>query len=171
MLREVIVVGLETTIKAVAAFIMATRLYNTVWRTTSPIMICTALKSVMINIDASMVDTARVNIIISNLGEMRRKETSKETTNIKTGIMRKQFSAYFIRWQQYKRVNQESHHGYNPGETYPVTGNNGPLQWSHNERKGISNHGLHDCLLKHLFRHRWKKTPKLRVTGLCEGDR
>ena len=26
------------------------------------------------------------------------------------------------------------------------------------------------CLLKRLFRHRSKKTPKLRVTGLCEGN-
>ena len=27
-----------------------------------------------------------------------------------------------------------------------------------------------DCLLNRLFRHRWKKTSKLRVTGLCEGN-
>ena len=28
----------------------------------------------------------------------------------------------------------------------------------------------HDCLLNHLFRHRSKKTSKLRVTGLCAGN-
>ena len=46
-----------------------------------------------------------------------------------------------------------------------------PLQWRHNERDGVSNHQPHDCLLKRLFfRHRWKKTPKLCVTGLCGGN-
>ena len=49
-----------------------------------------------------------------------------------------------------------------------------PLQWHHNERDGSSNHQPHDCLLNPLFRRRSKKTPKLRVTPLCEeftGDR
>ena len=45
-----------------------------------------------------------------------------------------------------------------------------PLQWRHNEHDGVSNHWHIDCLLKHLFRHRSKKTSKLRVTGLCEGN-
>ena len=45
-----------------------------------------------------------------------------------------------------------------------------PLQWRHNERDGVSNHQPQGCLLNRLFRHRWKKTPKLRVTGLCEGN-
>ena len=44
------------------------------------------------------------------------------------------------------------------------------LQWRHNERNGISNHQPHDCLLKRLFSHRSKKTSKLHVTGLCEGN-
>ena len=35
---------------------------------------------------------------------------------------------------------------------------------------GVSNDQPHDCLLKRLFRHRSKKTSKLRVTGLCEGN-
>ena len=43
------------------------------------------------------------------------------------------------------------------------------LQWRHNERDGISNHQPHDYLLNRLFRSRWKKTSKLRVTGLCGG--
>ena len=28
----------------------------------------------------------------------------------------------------------------------------------------------HECLLNRLFRHRLKKTSKLRITGLCEGN-
>ena len=42
------------------------------------------------------------------------------------------------------------------------------LQWRYNEPDGVSNHQPRDCLLKRLFRS--KKTPKLRVTGLCEGN-
>ena len=45
-----------------------------------------------------------------------------------------------------------------------------PLLWRHNERDGVSNHRRLDCLLNLFFRHRSKKTSKLRVTGLCEGD-
>ena len=44
------------------------------------------------------------------------------------------------------------------------------LRWRHNESDGISNHQHHDCLLNRLFRHRSKKTWKLRVTGLCVGN-
>ena len=44
------------------------------------------------------------------------------------------------------------------------------LQWRHNERDGISNHWPHDCLLNRLFRRISKKTSKLCVTGLCEGN-
>ena len=44
------------------------------------------------------------------------------------------------------------------------------LQWRHNERDGVSNHQPRYCLLKRLFRRRSKKTSKLRVTGLCEGN-
>ena len=43
-------------------------------------------------------------------------------------------------------------------------------QGRHNERDGVSNHQPRDCLLKCLFRRRSKKTSKLRVTGLCEGN-
>ena len=42
--------------------------------------------------------------------------------------------------------------------------------FSHNGRDGVSNHQPHECLLKRLFRRRWKKTPKLRVTDLCVGN-
>ena len=45
-----------------------------------------------------------------------------------------------------------------------------PLQWRHNGRDSVSNHQPHDCLLNRLFRHRSKKTSKLRVTGLCAGN-
>ena len=44
------------------------------------------------------------------------------------------------------------------------------LPWHHNERDGFSNRQRLDCLLNHLFRRRSKKTSKLRVTGLCEGN-
>ena len=43
------------------------------------------------------------------------------------------------------------------------------LRWRHNGRDSVSNHQPHDCLLNRLFRHRSKKTSKLRVTGLCAG--
>ena len=46
----------------------------------------------------------------------------------------------------------------------------GTLRWRHNGRDGISNHQPHDCLLNRLFRRRWNKTSKLRVTGLCAGN-
>ena len=45
-----------------------------------------------------------------------------------------------------------------------------PLRWRHNERDSVSNHQPHGCLLNGLFRRRSKKTPKLRVTGLCVGN-
>ena len=46
----------------------------------------------------------------------------------------------------------------------------GTLQQCHNERDGVSNHQPHDCLLNRLFGRRSKKTSKLSVTGLCEGN-
>ena len=45
-----------------------------------------------------------------------------------------------------------------------------PLRWCHNERNGVSIHRRLDCLFNRLSRHRSKKTAKLRVTGLCEGN-
>ena len=44
------------------------------------------------------------------------------------------------------------------------------FRWRHNEHGDVSNHQPHDCLLKRLFRRRSKKTSKLRITGLCEGN-
>ena len=44
------------------------------------------------------------------------------------------------------------------------------LQWRHNGRYSISNHQPRDCLHNRLFRHRSKKTSKLRVAGLCAGN-
>ena len=44
------------------------------------------------------------------------------------------------------------------------------LRWRHNDRDGVSNHQPHNCLLNRLFRHRSKKTSKVRVTGLCVGN-
>ena len=44
------------------------------------------------------------------------------------------------------------------------------LQWRHNGRDGVSNHQPDHCLFNRLFRRISKKTPKLRVTGFCEGN-
>ena len=44
------------------------------------------------------------------------------------------------------------------------------LEWRHNGLNSVSNHQPHHCLLNRLFRRRSKKTSKLRVTGLCEGN-
>ena len=44
------------------------------------------------------------------------------------------------------------------------------LRWHHNKHDGVSNHQPHDWLFNCLFRRRSKKTSKLRITGLCEGN-
>ena len=44
------------------------------------------------------------------------------------------------------------------------------LRWRRNECDSVSNHQPHGCLLNRLFGHRWQKTSKLRVTGLCVGN-
>ena len=44
------------------------------------------------------------------------------------------------------------------------------LQWHHDGRDGVSNNQCLDCLPNRLFRRRSKKTSKLCVTGLCEGN-
>ena len=44
------------------------------------------------------------------------------------------------------------------------------LRWRHNERDCVSNHQPQYCLLKLFIGRRSKKTPKLRVTGLREGN-
>ena len=44
------------------------------------------------------------------------------------------------------------------------------LWWGHNWCDGVSNHRHLDCLLNRLFRGRSKKTSKIRITGLYEGN-
>ena len=44
------------------------------------------------------------------------------------------------------------------------------LQWRHNKRHGVSNYQHLDRLLSRLFRRTLKKTSKLRVTAVCEGN-
>ena len=51
------------------------------------------------------------------------------------------------------------------GKPYTTT-----LQWHHNERDGVWNHHRLDCLHNRLFRCISKKTSKLHVTGLYEGN-
>ena len=46
----------------------------------------------------------------------------------------------------------------------------GTLWWRHNWPDGVSDHQRLVCLFNRLFRRRWKKTSKLRVTGLCAGN-
>ena len=43
-------------------------------------------------------------------------------------------------------------------------------RWRHNGSDSVSNHQPCDRLLNRLFRRRWNKTSKLRVTGLCAGS-
>ena len=45
-----------------------------------------------------------------------------------------------------------------------------PLQWRYSDRNSVSNHRRLDCLIHFLIRRRSKKTSKLTVTGLCEGN-
>ena len=52
----------------------------------------------------------------------------------------------------------------------PLKLNYNSLRWRHNHHPAVSNHQPHGCLLNRLFRRRWKKTSKLRVTGLCAGN-
>ena len=55
--------------------------------------------------------------------------------------------------------------------SYQLTAKPGStLKWLHNEHDGIANRQPYDCLLNRLFRRRSKKTSKLCVTGLCEGN-
>ena len=51
-----------------------------------------------------------------------------------------------------------------------TTKKNTALQWRNNECDGVSNHQPHDCLLNRSFMRRSKKTSKLHVTGICEGN-
>ena len=53
---------------------------------------------------------------------------------------------------------------------YTVNRTQMTLRWRHNEHDGVSIHQRFDCLLNRLFRRGSKKTSKLRVTGLCEGN-
>ena len=63
-----------------------------------------------------------------------------------------------------KRMNEFSCNFQNKSDQHKT------LQWRPNERDDASNHKPHDCFLNGLFRRRSKKTSKLRVTGLCEGN-
>ena len=44
------------------------------------------------------------------------------------------------------------------------------LQWRYNKLDGVSNHQHVECLLTRSFKRRSKKSSKLRVSGLCEGE-
>ena len=76
-------------------------------------------------------------------------QPSWEMTMIMTTIM--------IVWRCHHRWHHRWHHCWS-------------LQGRHNERDGISNHQCLNGLLNHLFRWRSKKTSKLSITSLCEGN-
>ena len=44
------------------------------------------------------------------------------------------------------------------------------LQWRHNMRDGVANRTASRLFAQPFFTRRSKNTPKLRVTGLCEGN-
>ena len=44
------------------------------------------------------------------------------------------------------------------------------FEWRHNVHDSVSNHRCLDCLLNCLFRRRSKKTSKLPITGLYQGN-
>ena len=58
----------------------------------------------------------------------------------------------------------------NGGCLSPTSKIHGALRWRHNECDEVSNHQPLDCLLNRLFRRRSRKTSKLSVTGLYEGN-
>ena len=43
------------------------------------------------------------------------------------------------------------------------------LRWRHEGRDSVPNHQPYDCFLNRLFKRRWKKISKLRVTDFCAG--
>ena len=51
-----------------------------------------------------------------------------------------------------------------------IYGHSVTLKWRYNERDGVPKHQRPDCLLNRLFRSRSRKTSKLSVSGLCEGN-
>ena len=74
---------------------------------------------------------------------------SRKTKTNKTIWNKNLFDCYFHRMTKYVHV---------------------ALHWRHNGCDGVSNHQPDDSLLSRLFRRRWKKASKLRVTGLCAGN-
>ena len=65
-------------------------------------------------------------------------------------------------------TNISAYHIHSPDMLASWHGNT--LQWHHNERDGVAHHQPQDCLRNCIFRCRSKKTSKILVTGLCEGN-
>ena len=78
-------------------------------------------------------------------------------------LYRRHIYHYYLsdRWNSISVLHMKRHNIVMPGPAASV------WVWHHSERDGVSNHRHLDCLLHRLFR-RSKKTPKFRVTGLCE---
>ena len=71
---------------------------------------------------------------------------------------------------KFASVGSESESGSESVLVYSKGKHSTSLRWRHNRRDSVSNHEPYECLLNRLFRRRWKKTSKLRVTGLCVGN-
>ena len=65
-------------------------------------------------------------------------------------------------------TNISAYHIHSPDMLASWHGNT--LQWHHNERDGVAHHQPQDCLRNCIFRCRSKRTSKILVTGLCEGN-
>ena len=80
-------------------------------------------------------------------------------------VLHQLFTSWWFRDMGMHSLLYHSPNPYSTGSWNPFS-----LLWRHNERDGLSNHRRLDCLINRLFRCRSKKTSKLRVTGLCEGN-
>ena len=70
----------------------------------------------------------------------------------------------------YRTAWRDKHSGLDVNNSHPAINIPLTLHWRHNGRGGASYPQPHDCFLNRLFMRRWKKTSKLRVTGLCAGN-
>ena len=82
--------------------------------------------------------------------------------NREAGDLRRQHGHYDV-------IVMRLHRDYMDSRMFDVVSVKQP-QWRHNGRDSASNHQSSHCLLNSLFKRRSKKTPKLRVTGLCAGN-
>ena len=110
----------------------------------------------------SNMNAIQANLIQNNFQVKRRKIMFVEYGSIKLGARPSADTMLTEQLVMFIGFSMIRHH---LGGLYGIT-----LHWRHNERHGVSNHQPRDCLLNRLFWCRSKKTSKLRVTDLCEGN-